>query len=177
MNGKSQLFSLWMTCFISCCYVTHVHCFTVTSSSLDRHPSSLATIDLYHTNQSHHNYLQPSLASKQRTSTTSTFSTCLHVTKNKKQSEPQNPPSSDLLDGYEKRGLVLFALVAITNIWSFTIPVELRRAHICSTQKCVEDNTGRLCYDCISWGEWKERVVDYYKGGGGIHFDFSVEEK
>ena len=77
----------------------------------------------------------------------------------------------------EKRGNVLFAIVLVICIWSFSIPPELRREHICFSEKCRLDNTGKFCYDCINFSELTGKISDYYKGGGGVNFDFSVEEK
>ena len=83
---------------------------------------------------------------------------------------------SDLLDEYDKRGNVLFAIVLLTIVWTFTLPLDLRREHFCFSRECRLDNTGDLCYNCVSIGEWTKQVVDYYKGGGGINFDLSVEK-
>ena len=77
----------------------------------------------------------------------------------------------------EKRGNILFAFSLLVCVWSFSIPPELRREHFCFSEKCRLDNTAPLCYDCITFSEWTGKVADYYKGGGGIKFDFSIEEK
>mmetsp|Transcript_25908 Transcript_25908/g.31936 ORF Transcript_25908/g.31936 Transcript_25908/m.31936 type:complete len:184 (-) Transcript_25908:794-1345(-) len=77
----------------------------------------------------------------------------------------------------EKRGQIIFAFVFLLVVWGFTIPPELRREHFCFARKCRLDNTANLCYNCISFSEWTAKVADYYKGGGGVHFDFSVEPK
>jgi hypothetical protein len=77
----------------------------------------------------------------------------------------------------EARGNIILAIVMVLVVWSFSIPPELRREHFCFSPKCRVDNTSNLCYDCISFEEFTEKVADYYKGGGGVHFDFSIEEK
>ena len=86
-------------------------------------------------------------------------------------------PNRDLLKGYDQRGNVLFAVVFLAIIWSFSIPPELRREHFCFSRNCRLDNTAKACYNCISIQEWLSKVSDYYKGGGGVNFDFSIEEK
>lgn len=84
---------------------------------------------------------------------------------------------SRVFEESEKRGNYLFGFVLLVVVWSFTIPPELRRTHFCFSRTCRLDNTGKLCYDCTSFGEWATKVSNYYKGGGGINFDFSIEEK
>lgn len=75
----------------------------------------------------------------------------------------------------EKRGAFLLVLVLLLCVWSFSIPVELRRDHWCFTSQCASNRAS--CYDCITFGEWYQKVQDYYVNGGGIKFDFSIEEK
>ena len=83
---------------------------------------------------------------------------------------------SDWMDGSEKRGNIFFAFVLLTIVWTFTLPLDLRREHFCFSRECRLDNTKELCYDCVSIGEWTKQVADYYKGGGGFHFDLSVKK-
>jgi hypothetical protein len=78
-------------------------------------------------------------------------------------------------DASEKRGLVLFAIATIVAVWLFTIPVEIRRAHIGTADVCVQNRA--YCYDCKTLQELKGAVLEYYANGGGIKFDFSVEPK
>jgi hypothetical protein len=73
----------------------------------------------------------------------------------------------------KNRGYVIQTIVLSICVWFFSIPPEFRRTHFCPTSKCVEDRAS--CYDCVTFGEWKVRVADYYKGGGGVHFDFSID--
>lgn len=75
----------------------------------------------------------------------------------------------------EKRGAILLSFVMLLCVWSFSIPVELRRDHLCFTEKCASNRSS--CYDCITIGEWYEKISEYYAGGGGVNFDFSVEQK
>eukprot|EP00568_Trieres_chinensis_P004048 CAMPEP_0183292988 /NCGR_PEP_ID=MMETSP0160_2-20130417/1851_1 /TAXON_ID=2839 ORGANISM="Odontella Sinensis, Strain Grunow 1884" /NCGR_SAMPLE_ID=MMETSP0160_2 /ASSEMBLY_ACC=CAM_ASM_000250 /LENGTH=156 /DNA_ID=CAMNT_0025454039 /DNA_START=39 /DNA_END=509 /DNA_ORIENTATION=+ len=70
-----------------------------------------------------------------------------------------------------RRGLYLFLIVGLINVWSFSIPPEFRRAQFCSAEQ-VELNPGS---HCITTEKWVEGIADYYKNGGGIHFDFSIE--
>jgi hypothetical protein len=73
----------------------------------------------------------------------------------------------------KNRGYVIEAIVLSICVWFFSIPPEFRRTHFCPTSRCVENRA--TCYDCVTFGEWKVRVADYYKGGGGVHFDFSID--
>ena len=73
----------------------------------------------------------------------------------------------------KNRGYVLQTIVLSICVWFFSIPPEFRRTHFCPTSRCVENRS--TCYDCVTFGEWKVRVADYYKGGGGVHFDFSID--
>ncbi len=82
-----------------------------------------------------------------------------------------------LIADYEERGKYLFAFVMAAIIWSFSIPPEIRRQHLCFSRNCRLDNTGKFCYDCISFGEYTNMVKEYYQGGGGIKFDFSIDKK
>lgn len=73
------------------------------------------------------------------------------------------------------RGIYIFALSLLVCIWSFTIPVELRRAHFCFTDRCAANPT--VCENCVTFGQWTDDVKTYYANGGGVKFDFSIEEK
>ncbi len=75
-------------------------------------------------------------------------------------------------DGSE-RGYVLQVIVVAICVWSFSIPTEFRRASFCPTTRCVENRAS--CNDCVTFSEWKIKVIDYYKGGGGVNFDFSID--
>jgi hypothetical protein len=86
--------------------------------------------------------------------------------------------SEDRTTNYEygtERGSVLMAIVMAFCIWTFSIPPSFRRAHICYTPPCVEQRSA--CSDCVTGEEWISDVVDYYKGGGGIQWDFSIDPK
>ncbi len=70
-----------------------------------------------------------------------------------------------------KRGLVLFPVVVLIATWLFTIPPEFRRARICTEQQVI-DNPGSKC---ITAGNWVKGVQEYYRNGGGIKFDFTID--
>jgi len=80
---------------------------------------------------------------------------------------------SDVLIESNERGYVILVLAIFAVIWSFSIPPEFRRAHFCFTEQCVQNRS--KCYDCVTVGEWSEQVADYYRNGGGVHFDFSID--
>ncbi len=75
----------------------------------------------------------------------------------------------------EKRGTILLGFVLLLNVWIFSIPTELRRGHFCFTENCSLNRA--RCNDCLTFPEWFGEVRSYYANGGGINFDFSVEEK
>jgi hypothetical protein len=78
--------------------------------------------------------------------------------------------------GKLKEGGVLLTLVLTVCAWLFTIPPEFRRAYMCPAEiYCNQDPT--VCQECTTWGQWFDGVGEYYKGGGGIHWDFSVDPK
>ena len=80
-------------------------------------------------------------------------------------------------DGYEgdptglKRGAIILPIALLVNIWMFSIPVEYRRARICSEQQVRENPNSK----CMTTETWRKGVADYYANGGGIKFDFSVD--
>lgn len=74
------------------------------------------------------------------------------------------------------RGSVIFAAVLLTVVWSFSIPPEFRRAVLCPS--ACEDNPNIVtCRECVTFDDWKTGIQDYYKNGGGINFDFSIDPK
>lgn len=76
------------------------------------------------------------------------------------------------VDGSD-RGSVLLAISWAICIWLFSIPTEFRRAVICppSTRGQVEVS------NCVTWGEWTSGISAYYRNGGGVQFDFSIDPK
>ncbi|KAL9184201.1 hypothetical protein ACHAXT_002287 [Thalassiosira profunda] len=70
-------------------------------------------------------------------------------------------------------GKVLLVLAMLANVWAFSIPVEFRRARFCTEEDV------RLYPDrhCMTFDMWKSGIADYYANGGGVEFDFSIEDK
>lgn len=77
------------------------------------------------------------------------------------------------IDGKD-RGNYIMAVVLFLNVWLFSVPPEFRRAYICPPQDyCIEQRS--RCSNCVTFQEWTDGIADYYKGGGGIQFDFSID--
>jgi len=73
---------------------------------------------------------------------------------------------SDPLAAANARGTALFAGVLLINVWLFTLPPSFRRQELC---------LARTSTNCQSLPEFVSSVADYYKGGGGIVLDFSIQ--
>ena len=77
------------------------------------------------------------------------------------------------------RGSVILAVVLVIVVWGFSIPTEFRRAHFCAglvagtDTPCTQNRAA--CYDCVTFDEWKGGIVQYYKNGGGVKFDFTID--
>ncbi|GAX26432.1 hypothetical protein FisN_37Hu018 [Fistulifera solaris] len=82
--------------------------------------------------------------------------------------------SKNSYDGSE-HGNVLLGLSLLASIWIFSIPPEFRRAYFCATPSCVQQRAA--CNDCVTFSEWKTQLGEYYRNGGGIQFDFSIDPK
>ena len=71
------------------------------------------------------------------------------------------------------RGRYILVLVLFICIWQFSIPPTFRRAKFCPTA-CAKERT--LCRKpCVTIEEWTSDVVQYYKNGGGIQWDFTID--
>ena len=71
------------------------------------------------------------------------------------------------------RGRYLFGLVLFICIWQFSIPPTFRRAKFCPPA-CAKERA--LCRKpCVTIEEWTSDIVQYYKNGGGIQWDFSID--
>ena len=68
-------------------------------------------------------------------------------------------------------GVWLLGFALIFNIWAFSIPVEFRRARVCSAEQVELYPESK----CMTTEMWLEGVTEYYKNGGGVSFDFSIE--
>ena len=69
------------------------------------------------------------------------------------------------------RAAIIMPIVLLINIWFFTVPPEFRRARLCS-----EMDTAAYPEVCMTPKMFASGIVDYYKGGGGIQWDFSIAE-
>jgi hypothetical protein len=66
-------------------------------------------------------------------------------------------------------GAVIFTVVFAVCVWIFSIPTEFRRARFCSEEQSA------TYAQCKTVGQWTSGVADYYKNGGGVKFDFSID--
>ena len=97
------------------------------------------------------------------------------------RAQPAVPSSSCLWAEIDRNGytdgtnVAPFLLVAAfaVCVWLFTIPVDLRRAKICTAQQVIDNPDSR----CVTWDNWTQSVSEYYKSGGGVQFDFSVDKE
>jgi len=74
-----------------------------------------------------------------------------------------------------QRGVPLLILALAWSVWSFSLPLEFRRAHFCFSDRCVEHPSANMCYDCVAFSAWTKDIVTYYQQGGGVQWDFSVD--
>jgi hypothetical protein len=93
-----------------------------------------------------------------------------HFTSSLYMSKDDEPYDTGYVTG-STTGAFLMAFVLLINIWIFSIPTEFRRARICKE----EDVMMYPNKNCITAKEWTKGVGDYYKNGGGVQFDFSIE--
>ena len=83
----------------------------------------------------------------------------------------------------QNRGVVLLTIVVSACLWFFTIPPHFRRQNICSSQEVYEQlqflnpNQNDNYEGCITREMWNDSIVEYYKNGGGIEIDFSVDPR
>jgi hypothetical protein len=78
----------------------------------------------------------------------------------------------------EERGAIFFGLVMLLAVWSFSIPVEFRRAYFCTSDPCVENRA--QCNNCVTLEEWKSDIGQFYKStppSQWVKFDFSIDPK
>ena len=71
------------------------------------------------------------------------------------------------------RGVPLLLMALAASLWFFTIPPDFRRTHICTTDRCVADRA--FCSDCRTISEFRDDIATYYKNGGGVQWDFSID--
>ena len=70
-------------------------------------------------------------------------------------------------------GVWILGFMMMFSVWMFSIPVEFRRAKNCSAEQVRLYPESR----CMTTEMWWGGVIDYYKNGGGVSFDFSIEEQ
>ncbi|KAI2513447.1 hypothetical protein MHU86_921 [Fragilaria crotonensis] len=70
-----------------------------------------------------------------------------------------------------ERGYPILAFFFLLSAWFFTIPPQFRRARFCASDICVQTR----CNDCVTVTEWVTGIQDYYRNGGGIKWDFSID--
>jgi hypothetical protein len=75
------------------------------------------------------------------------------------------------VDGIQTAPYMLI-LVLFLCVWNFTIPVEFRRARLCSEQQVVDNPTSK----CITVSNCMSGIVHYYQNGGTVfQFDFTID--
>jgi hypothetical protein len=66
----------------------------------------------------------------------------------------------------------ILILVLFLCVWNFTIPVEFRRARLCSEQQGMDNPTSK----CITVSNYMNGIVQYYRNGGTVfQFDFTID--
>jgi hypothetical protein len=75
------------------------------------------------------------------------------------------------VDGMQAAPYILI-LVLFLCVWNFTIPVEFRRARLCSEQQVLDNPTSK----CITVSNYMNGIVQYYQNGGTVfQFDFTID--
>ena len=83
----------------------------------------------------------------------------------------------------QNRGIVLLTVVVSACLWFFTIPPHFRRQNICQSLEQYEQlqflnpHQNDNYEGCITREMWNDSIVEYYKNGGGIEIDFSVDPR
>ena len=102
--------------------------------------------------------------------TSSATATVLHA-KNDGSEDTDNEPKGYTKETGLVEGYYLFGLAMLVSIWMFSVPVEYRRAQLCSEQEVIDNPTS----NCMTMDTWTSGIADYYRNGGGVKFDFSVD--
>lgn len=95
--------------------------------------------------------------------------------------EPRSPrQQSSAMASSEEAGVRLFLAVIVVIAWLFTLPPEIRRTHVCTTD--VNKVVSR--YECKTPGEFADLVVNHYRectASGSrtpcVQLDFSVDPR
>jgi hypothetical protein len=84
---------------------------------------------------------------------------------------PDGEKSKNDVDGMQTAPYIM-AFALFLCLWNFTIPVEFRRARICSEQQVLENPSSK----CMTFGNYVSGIVQYYQDGGTFwKFDFSID--
>jgi hypothetical protein len=91
--------------------------------------------------------------------------------KNTSRSSGNGGGTSIDVDGMQTAPFILI-LVLFLCVWNFTIPVEFRRARLCSEQQVMDNPTSK----CITVSNYMNGIVQYYQNGGTVfQFDFTID--
>ena len=106
----------------------------------------------------------------------------IFLSNNNNNNENNDPKPYKIPDGTGTRGQVLLAIALLLNVWMFSLPPSFRRQNICTDEgyeKVVIKGGAQQGDDnyCITMEMWKDSIVEYYKNGGGVVFDLSIDPK
>jgi hypothetical protein len=105
----------------------------------------------------------------------------LYASDKMKDSESQvGKPTYKPADDGRSVGFVLLGISLLVSAWLFTIPPSFRRAYLCPSDYLANSNSGTAqqqepATDCVPLKVWWSDVAAYYRGGGGIQWDFSID--
>jgi hypothetical protein len=100
---------------------------------------------------------------------------------NQGKSASRSSPTYTPADDGRSVGFVLLGMSLLLSAWLFTIPPSFRRAYLCPSDYFANANGGiaqqqqEQQADCVPWGVWWSDVFEYYRNGGGVQWDFSVD--
>lgn len=149
---KTTMLSMVIMCLFTASTLAFAPSTSITSSSSSR-VAPATTIP------------QPFLLENGQFSPTST-----QLQENKKDYDPSGYKSRNIDDGIG-RGIYLQLVVFGLCAWLFTIPPEFRRAYFCA------EGQDSATSECVTTDEWFQGISDYYKNGGGIQWDFSIDPR
>ena len=81
-----------------------------------------------------------------------------------------SPPGDNDPTGL-KEGFILLAVAIVASVWIFSIPPEFRRARFCTDEDVLLYPDKK----CTTFQSWAKGISEYYAGGGGVDFDFSID--
>lgn len=77
---------------------------------------------------------------------------------------------SKRINGTGLPGILLLSFALLVNVWFFTIPPNFRRARWCSAEETAANPE-----ICMTASQFSHDIVEYYRNGGGVQWDFSVD--